>query len=415
MDLTIEQSCPSCGAPIVLHEDDKLITCEFCDVASFRLDSGVARYVLPCRLPADLDEDQLICIPYLRFKGAVYYVEGSRVGYKIVDATRLAIESTSLPQSLGVRPQAMKVRPVTSSLAGRFVKRTVPVKSAFIHAANIVDLFSTKMKTALLHRAFIGETISIIYLPCYVKERVLVDGVDSSEIGPAAEVLGTGLKTLSSQKNWEPEFIGTLCSSCGGLLRGESDSRVLVCENCNLHYLEDGGRLSLTDWSIVGCKEKNLHYFPFWRLKVKTKGVDISGFAGLVQFTNQPIIVSAEQKDMPLVFMVPAFKINPKTFLRIGSQLTIAQNRFGNIEKEGKCESHPVNLDKSEAIQAVKSILANLTVGRKKSLQLLPKVGIEVETCELSFIPFKKNVHDYIQVHTPASLQVAAVRYGRKL
>lgn len=414
MDLTIEQSCPSCGAPIVLHEDDKLITCEFCDVASFRLDSGAARYILPCKPSADAEKDQLLYIPYLRFKGAVYFVENDRVGYKIVDATRLAIESTRLPQSLGVRPQAMKVRPVTASLAGRFVKRTVPVKSAFMHAANLVDLFSTKMKTPPLHRAFIGETISIIYLPCYVKAEALVDGVDNSEIGPVTEVLGTGFKTVSNQKTWEPEFITTLCAACGGLLKGESDSRVLVCENCNLHYLEENGGLTRTDWGIVGCDEKNVHYFPFWRLEVKTKGIEINGFAGLVQFTNQPIIVSAQQQEMPLVFMVPAFKINPKTFLRIGSQLTIAQNRFGDIEK-GRCESHPVNLDKDEAIQAVKSILANLTVGRKKSLKLLPKVGVDVQSCELSFIPFKKNVHDYIQVHTPASLQVAAVRYGRKL
>ena len=78
-------------------------------------------------------------------------------------------------------------------------------------------------------------------------------------------------------------------------------------------------------------------------------------------------------------------------------------------------KNYPVTLDKSEAVQSIKSVLAHLTVGKKKKLHNLSRITINVQSTELLFLPFSKNVHDYIQNQTPTSIQVAAVRYGRSL
>lgn len=415
MELTIEQSCPSCGAAIVVSEDDKLIQCEFCDVSNFRIDTIAARYILPYTLPGEIHEDEVIFLPYLRFKGSVYFIENEQVRYKIVDATRLAVDMHSLPPSLGLRPQVMQLRPVTKAVPGRFILQTVPVKAAFLQATQLVELFSGKKSKTVVHRAFIGETISVIYQPCYVRNNMVIDAVDERKLGKAEIIPSGEEKSSSSKESWEPRFIGTLCPDCGGLLKGERDSRVLGCDNCGTYWAENKGRLNSLKWSVVKRTVRKSTYFPFWKIHFTTSGYSLNSFGGLIDFTNQPIIVSEQLKQQSLCFIIPAFKINPKTHLQIASQLTIAQGKIPQGEKSGPLSSHPVTLEQSEAVQSVKSILAHLTVGKKKKLRHLPQLTVTVEKSELLFLPFSKSVHDYVQNHTPASIQVAAVRYGRSL
>jgi hypothetical protein len=126
-------------------------------------------------------------------------------------------------------------------------------------------------------------------------------------------------------------------------------------------------------------------------------------------------LLSEQLKGEELCFIIPAFKINPKKFLQIASQLTIAQGKISSGGKAVVHKNYPVTLDKSEAIQSIKSLLAHLTVGKKKKLHNLSRITINVQSTELLFLPFFKNVHDYIQNQIPASIQVVAVRYGRRL
>ena len=415
MELTIEQSCPSCGAAIVVNEDDKLIRCEFCDVANFRIATTAARYILPYTLPEEIHEDSIIFLPYLRFKGSVFFTENEQVRFKIVDTTRLAVGMSSLPPSLGLRPQVMKVRPVTTAVKGQFVLQTVPVKTAFLQATKLVELYAGRESSPVLHRAFIGETISVIYQPCYLKNDNVVDAVDGRRLGKADILPLTDVKHSSSKSKWEPRFIGTLCPDCGGLLKGECDSRVLGCDNCNTYWAETKGQLNILTWSMVQQAVKGSHYFPFWKIYFTTVGHPLSTFGDLIDFTNQPMIVSDKLKAEKLSFVIPAFKINPKKFLQIASQLTIAQSKIPAGSKNVLHKNYPVTLDTSEAVQSIKSVLAHLTVGKKKRLQNLSRMTIKVEGTELLFLPFSKNVHDYMQNHTPATIQVAAVRYGRSL
>jgi hypothetical protein len=146
MDVTIEQSCPSCGASIVLSEDDRLIQCAYCDVHNYKTGSVGSRYVLPAKLPDHLEDKQLIFAPYLRFKGSIFYVQDKEVRHKIVDTTRLGLDNKHLPVSLGLRPQAMKIKPVGSSTSGSFILQSIPTKTVFAHAAMVLDLFKEKNK-----------------------------------------------------------------------------------------------------------------------------------------------------------------------------------------------------------------------------------------------------------------------------
>ena len=415
MDVTIEQSCPSCGASIVLQEDDRLIKCTFCDVNNYRIETVGSRYLLPFVLSDQLREKDLIFAPYLRFKGSIFYVRGQEVEHKIVDATRLGVDNEVLPVSLGLRPQAMKIKPVVSSILGKFILQSIPTKTIFASAAMIVDLFSDRTQIKSYHQAFIGETLSRIYQPCYVKDDLLYDAVTNRVVGSSEPILKNMDRTCSSKVSWEPQFITTICPGCGGLLAGDRDSMVLQCRNCESLWQEHKRKFIPVDWTVVSSNESSARFLPFWKITFSTNGHKLKSFGDFLRFTNQPLVVSKHYDMQPLVFWIPAFKINPKAFLQIASQLTVAQGRIPSGEKKRISNGYPVTLDRNEALQAIKSVLASTTLCREKRFSLLPELYVAESRCELTFLPFVAQTHDLVQEHTFATVQTAAIRYGRSL
>lgn len=415
MDITIEQSCPSCGASIVLAEDDRLIRCAYCDVHHYKLGSVAGRYLLPVALSDQIEASQLIFVPYLRFKGSILYVRDEEVKHKIVDTTRLGLENEHLPVSLGLRPQAMQISPVVSSSAGIFIPQAVSTKSVFVQAAMIIDLFKEHSRQTIYHRAFIGETISRIYQPCYLQGEQLYDAVSKRLIGPRGLVEKHLTRTCSSKASWEPRFINTICPGCGGLLGGDRNTTVLQCGNCQSLWREENGRFVPIDWQVVASDDPGARYLPFWQITFSTKGRVLRSFADYLRFTNQPLAIRREYELRPLVFWIPAFKVNPKAFLQVASQLTVGQAHIPPGETIRVANGYPVTLQQKEAIQAIKTVLANTTLCREKSYPLLPEIRPEASRCQLTYLPFSSQSHDLIQEHTLATVQTAALRYGRML
>ena len=415
MEVTIEQSCPSCGASIVLSEHDRLIRCTYCDVRNYKISSAGNRYILPTKLPNHIKDDQLIFAPYLRFKGSIFYVQDQDVKYKIVDTTRLGLDDKNLPVSLGLRPQAMKITPVVSATRGAFIHQSIPTKAVFAHAALTLNLFKERNRKNIYHRAFVGETISRIYQSYYVEDDNLFDAMTNQIVGHRSMFEKHIEKSSSSKVSWEPQFITTICPACGGLLLGELDSMVLQCSNCESMWHEHKRKFIPVDWQVVASESRNARSLPFWQITFTTTGHDLKSFADFLRFTNQPLVILQKNETQALVFWIPAFKINPKAFLQISSQLTVAQARIPKGEKKRVKDGYPVTLDVKEAIQAIKSVLAKSTLSREKKFSILPKIRLGESRCVLTYLPFAAQSHDLIQEHTYATIQTAAMRYGRAL
>lgn len=415
MNITIEQSCPSCGASIVINEDDRLIQCAFCGVYNYRIGQTGSRYVLPSQLYDQVEANQLIYVPYLRFKGSIFYIRDKEIKHKIVDATRLGVDNELLPASLGLRPQAMKVKPVVSATPGSFILQSVPTRNVFKHAAMVIDLFNEQKGGKTYHQAFIGETVSRIYHPCYLKNDQLLDAVNNRVMGQSSILKNHLDRTCSSKVSWEPRFITTICPGCGGLLAGEPDSLVLQCNNCQLLWQEYKNKFIPLKWKAVVSGEREAHYLPFWRIAFSTSGHTLRTFGDYLRFTNQPLVVRKEYDEHLLIFWIPAFKINPKTFLQLASQLTVAQGRIPPGKSMRLSNNYPVTLSREEAHQAIKSILAYSTVSKEKRLPLLPKLKVNETRCQLTYLPFIHQTHDLLQEHTFAVVQSAAIRFGRTL
>ncbi|MBI5582708.1 MAG: hypothetical protein HY892_02690, partial [Deltaproteobacteria bacterium] len=154
----IEQGCPQCGAPVTLDETDRLLACPFCRTRLYLVPEGHFRYYIP---PAAGAEGELFYIPYWRLRGSCFSVSASGVTNRFVDTSALAADLPNLPFSLGLRPQALKLRFVSPATEGRFIRPGRP-------ALQVIPGLSEKPRGFFLQR-FIGETVSLINAPLLLR------------------------------------------------------------------------------------------------------------------------------------------------------------------------------------------------------------------------------------------------------
>ncbi len=415
MDLTIHQQCPSCGAQIVLHEADRLIRCPYCDVKNFMVSRGPLRFVLPDKAPGHIDRSEMFYAPYLRFKGNIYYCKGKHLKFKVVDTTQQGMNTGALPPSLGLRPQAMPVSLVTKEVEGTFLHQTLKARILLERAALLVVIDSEKIKAPFYHRAYIGETLSCIYLPLYIENDVLYDAVTNKPLAHGGSVEKMRAKGSAYRENWTPHFLATLCPQCGDALTGEHDSLVLSCYNCHSSWEEKQGQFHSIDWNCVVSASKEMYYLPFWKLRVRSSGIDMESFADFLRATNQPLVIMRKHEAMELIFWVPAFKLRPSTFLRLGKNVTLRQEKLPAGERVMMNSMHPVTLLRKEAVQALKSLLAEAALNKKKLLPHLPEIKFHPLSTELAYLPFFDQGHDFVQEQTGISIAKSILRFGRKL
>lgn len=415
MELTVQQPCPTCGAQIELKEDDRLLLCDYCDVNNFRIQQKLPRFLLPARLPSDVHENSLFYLPYLRFKGTVFYCQANKVHHKIVDTTRVGVAINRLPVSLGLRPQAMAVKPLISGQEGRFARQTIKARTVFSDAARITQLFSSDKKNPVLHRAFIGETISRIYLPAYVRRSTLYDGITHERIGPSSLIDGFASTSMVAKTEWEPSFLSTICPGCGSDMTGSRDSIVMTCKNCQSLWQEEGGAFKKLNFQVIQGGNKEGVHLPFWSLEVQSADASLNTLGDLIRLTNQPLVVGRKHDTKKLAFILPAFKINPNSYLNSAKNLTVSQLAFEGLGNRAVVDGYPVTLPRKEAVQSLKVILAGSAVSPKKVFGVLEKLSFRVTAQELLFLPFHWIGHDVRQDQTGYSFSSASLRFGRSL
>jgi len=407
MGFIVEQECPQCGATIELDETDHLLLCPYCNVKNFLFATDYFRFVLPHKA----SDKEMIYAPYLRFKGNVFYCQGRTVGHRVVDITHVGLKFRGIPLSLGLRPQAMKMKFLEPGIGGSFLKFSLKAADILAKAGRIPSSSSGEV----FHRAYIGETLSIIYLPLFVEGNRIFDAVLNRPIAKIPE--GEDILTPATMKNprWKLHFIATLCPQCGWNLEGERDSVVLTCSNCQTAWAASKGRFIQVNFRVVPGQEKDAVYLPFWRTSAVTDGIEISSFADFIRITNQPRVVGKEWESEPMSFWSPAFKIRPKVFLHLSRQFTITQKLFQGEKEIQNKKLYPVTLPHTEATQAMKMILASSTFNKKDVLPLLPRVSFKILDSTLVYLPFTDTGHEMVQQQMRISINKNTLEFGRRL
>lgn len=409
MGFVIEQECLQCGAPLTITETDRLLECPYCEVKNFLYTPNYFRYILPNKAP----DREIIYVPYLRFRGSIFFCTETKTSHKILDITQAGSNLKGIPVSLGLRPQAMKARFATGEIPGRYLKFTLKAIDILTKASK---LSSGSDDQDILHRAFIGETMSIMYLPIYLKGNQLYDAILNRPVARYEEDFESLEKLMIKKFPETVSFLPTLCPQCGWNLNGDRDSVVLSCNNCSTAWEARGKKFSQVKIMIAGTRENdNPTYIPFWKITAKTTGVNIETFADYIKVTNQPVIPSKRHETMPMNFWSPAFKIRPKMFLNLAKQFTLMQGDLDESESVPDKGFYPITLPLSEAVQSLKIILASSAVTKKNVMPYLPEINFEIKDIALIYLPFRETRYDMIQDELDLSINRQSLEFGRKL
>ncbi len=408
MYLRVEQECPQCGGPLEMGETDRLLRCHFCNVQSFLSNTGPLHFMLPRRQP----DPFTIYAPYLRFKGTLYSCLHDRVAFRLVDISTKGVPLPFLPATLGLRPQAVKLRFVTPDYPGSFLKKTLPAEVIIKRAAKSLQFHDEE----ILDQAFIGDVLNIIYLPLSIKDDEILDGVAELPLSHIAENSTPFIDAAIEHLTWEPHFLPALCPQCGWNLTGEPDSVVLLCSNCNSGWQAGGTNFSEIRIRVTPAKDKEARFLPFWMYRVEATGIKLDSFADFVRITNQPLVIRPEWEETIFYFASPAFKIRPQDFLRLSTQMTLSRRyTMQTIESIPAGNMHPVTLGPNDAAQALKVILANSAVSRAGISPLLPDVQFAMKEYFLHYLPFATKSHELLQMDLGITINQRILNYGRSL
>jgi hypothetical protein len=306
----------------------------------------------------------------------------------------------------------MKMKFVTPETAGSFLKRSLTLADML---ARVGRHTSRSGSGQLFYRAYIGEALSLIYLPLFVQEGKVFDAIIKRPIVMLSQDQDIFGSAINGDRQWGLSFMATLCPGCGWNLDGERDSVILTCSNCDSAWEASGNGFVRVGSAVVPGRGENSVYLPFWKTKACAKGMEINSFADFVRVTKQPRAVQRQWENQDMCFWSPAFKIRPKIFLRLAGQLTISQKDFETKEALPKHGLYPVTMPRSEAAQSMKLTLAASAVTKGKIFPLLSRVSFTIKDSTLVYLPFTDRGHEMVQQHMPISINKKTLEFGRYL
>jgi len=389
INLLIDYQCPQCGAPATLEETDRLFECGFCRVKSYLVQRGYFRYLLPNKAPAG---KELVYFPYWRFKGMTFACIPSGIKNRYVDLSYQAINSQFFPASVGLRSQTLKLKFVTPETEGLFLKPALQLDKVM---KIVEDRFKATLPKPILHQSYIGDTLSMLYAPFYVDNKIH-DAVLNKPVSPSLpeefdlDVFGGG------RPDWGMDFLPTLCPACGWDLEGERDALVLNCKNCSTAWRPHKKKLEKLSVAYLPGEGENLIYLPFWRIKAETSGLQLDSYADLIRVANLPKVVQEGMHTERFHFWGLAFKVRPQNYLRLASSITLSQPPEELISEFPNERALQVNLPLKEAVETLKLNLASFMKPRQTLNERLPEITITPKSYLLVYLPFNEGYHEYL-------------------
>jgi hypothetical protein len=435
--MQIDYQCPQCGGAVILEETDRLLQCAFCKTRLSIQSKDYFRYLFP--FPDAIDEE-IIFVPYWRFRGMHFACRTAGIKTTVIDKTFLAINNKTLPATLGIRPQSMKLKFAQKTGHVRFIEPRLPFKKSSVETKNrlsfeIVTTHDTRYisfgdgdnvievpeartelkEDNLYHESFVADKASVIYTPLFIRNNAIYDAILSKSISSNVDI--EGLSSDASSGDWVIQFLPTLCPNCAWDLIAERDSCVLLCSHCNRAWEVSQGIFQPVKYAIMFSDNpgQKATHLPFWRIKVNIHGIDIQSYGDLLKLANLPSSAKAEQKASDLYFWVPAFKIAPSVFLRTARQITTANPQKELQEEFRNISWYPVNITLSEAVESLKVVLTDIARNKKEIMSRLEEITITPVESLLVFHPFNDSNYELVEPGIKCGLMKNALRWGKNL
>ena len=390
--------CPRCGAPVVLDETECIVQCSFCKIRHIlHTDPFPCYYLEPG--PDRPQPSELLYVPYWRLRGMEFRFNGPEPVCRVMDHSCPAVDRTGLPVSLGLRTQTRPLKFIRKGLEGIFTAPDISKQAAL-----------DQMSGGDGDRTYIGEILSLIFMPFYRDRSRMVDGL-------SGQALDIAMPDLSADKTFPAHplsFTPCLCPDCGWDLDGRTNSLVLSCKNCTSFWLTREKKLNRLSAVFSGIESDPAFLLPFWRLQVGFSRATWSTHADLMRLANVPRQVTKDQEKQAMEIYIPAFRITPKIFLRLSKQITLSKIALGQVEKTPKTGLYPVVLSLDEGVQAVLPVLRTLVVQKKETLEILKTEKLTLTAFSLAYLSFQASGNDYVQGEAGIGFQKNALHAGHK-
>ena len=391
----------------MLEETDHLFKCAYCRVQSY-LASRLYRYILPHSAPSG---KALVYFPYWRFKGMLFSCVSGGIQHRVVDVSYQALDSTYFPISVGLRSQAMKLRFVTPETEGLFLQPHISRKEM---VRSIEHRYSRSLPKPLFHQTFIGETVSQIYSPFYLQEKVY-DAILNKPVSPPLSDDFRISDFRGGNPDWQIRFIPAQCPDCGWDLAGTRDSLALACKNCNSMW--QAGRDEFIKLKVARLPDNGdqVVFLPFWRIKTIVTGLNLNSYADLVKAANLPKVIQKDWEKKSFYFWSPAFKIRPKDFLRLVNNLTLSQPHGEWSFELPNLMHYPVTLSILEAAESLKLNLASFIKPSQTMLPKLSQIELKPKSFILAYIPFNQKGNEITNTKLHIRLNRNVLRFAKNL
>ena len=365
-------------------------------------------------LPHEESENKdLIYFPYWRFKGSMFsYIIPDTINKRFMDISYQALSSDIFPASLGLRPQALKLKFVTPKTPGRFLHPKLTLKQIMEF---IKVRFNNSLKTEPLYQELIGENLSMLYAPFYEKQGKLIDAVLNK---PVCQNIAenTGFYELKGGKpDWHIKFISTLCPDCGWDLSGESNALIMVCKNCNtLWQPSEKGTIKLPFRKLQTDKKTDI-WLPFWRIKVEFSDIKLENFADLIKIANLPRVAKKDDHKIKFYFWIPGFKLLPQYFLIFSQRVTLSQPNETLENTMPEQNLGTVTFPVTEAVQSLKINLASFMKPAKLLESIINNIQIIPKKYLLVYMPFEDQGHELVHLKYKLAINKNMMLHSKKL
>lgn len=415
--------CPQCGGQVELDVGDPVLACSYCRTGLYLVSPGPLRYRLPPAQEPPGDAP-LVYLPFWRFRGLRYRVSGEppQVQGGLLDATVPALEALPAGANLGVRPQVV---PLAVDLGG--VPSVVPDRCAAAAVEAAEGAVEALHGGRALFTRLIGEMACLVLAPYTIEERaagwVLREALKDGASYPLTQAQAGALRAEPSfgghgaGRAGRVSFLPLRCPECGHGLPASPGAAALLCGHCTRAWWVRGGRLAPMPYAARRARDRGARYFPFWELAFRATGLSARNRAELRRWavSYQPAPEGWDRQ--PCLLLVPGFKLQPRTFLRLARVLSLAPldvppspHLFGE-----PLEAEPVRLPLGEAAQALKVLLAQLVAGRPREFARIPGLEVRVKRARLVYLPFHRRRDEWVEESTGTALQAAAVEHGARL
>lgn len=407
---TVEHECPQCGGGVTLGEADRLLECPFCRARLALWPGSFFRYWIP---PGAGAGDDVLLAPYWRLRGLDCALRPFRVRERVLDATFPALEGTCLPPTLGVRPQALRMRFATGRTPAFFLAPDRALREALAGTEALSRLADEIiMGEPVLHREFVLESASLVYAPLVVRGDRVLDALLMREVPGCAGRAGEILERIERARRPPLRFFAALCPECGHDLEGRSRSVVLLCRVCRSGWEGSRGGLRRVPCDVHPGPGGAV-LLPFWTLRARVGAFGLDTADDLIRFANLTPGVRRGEGAAPLRFWVPAHPLHPAVYLRLARQLTVAQLPPPGPAPAGagiRGTLTPATIESRHALGAVKVLLALLGQPRREVFPAAPRARVAVDETRLALVPFVPSGADWVQPETGAALQRATLR-----